>query len=92
MPGGLHGGIRSPWQNSRHKKASFRGWKQEQVTWEECRDTVQTCKDEVRKAKALMGVNLAREDKDSKKGFCNYIGDKKSRENVGPLLKGWGSW
>ena len=34
-----------------------------------------------------MELNLARDVKDNKKGFCKYIGDKrKTRENVGPLL------
>ncbi|KAK4829028.1 hypothetical protein QYF61_001803 [Mycteria americana] len=43
--------------------------------------------DEVRKAKAQMELNLARDNKDNKKGFYKYVGDKrKTRENVGPLL------
>ena len=34
-----------------------------------------------------MELNLARDVKDNKKGFCKYIGDKrKTRDNVGPLL------
>ena len=39
------------------------------------------------KAKAEMELNLVRDVKDSKKGFCKFIGDKRqTRENVGPLL------
>ncbi|KAK4810492.1 hypothetical protein QYF61_004272 [Mycteria americana] len=38
-----------------------------------------------------MELNLARDVKGNKKGFCKYIGDKrKTRENVGPLLNGTG--
>ncbi|KAK4810486.1 hypothetical protein QYF61_004266 [Mycteria americana] len=41
----------------------------------------------VRKDKAQMEFNLARDVKDNKKGFYKYIGDKKkTRENVGLLL------
>lgn len=38
----------------------------------------------VRKAKAQMELNLARNVKDNKKGFYKYIGDRrKTTENVG---------
>ncbi|KAK4828881.1 hypothetical protein QYF61_001439 [Mycteria americana] len=48
-------------------------------------------KDEIRKAKAQMELNLARDIKDNKKGFYRNIGDKrKARENVGPLPKEMG--
>jgi len=41
----------------------------------------------MRKAKAHLKLNLARDVKDNKKGFFNYISSKqKTRENVGPLL------
>ena len=51
-------------------------WKQVQVTWEEYRDTVRASRDEVRKAKAQMELNLARDVKGNRKGFCKYTGDK----------------
>jgi len=36
----------------RAKKGTYRLWKQGHVTWEEYRDAVQTCRHEIRKAKA----------------------------------------
>ena len=72
-----------------HKKEVYKSWKQGQVTQEEYRDTVQLCRDGVRKAKAHLELNLARDVKGNKKGF--YISIKrKTRENVGPLLNGAG--
>ena len=41
----------------------------------------------MRKAKALLELNLAKEIKDNKKVFFNYVnGKRKTRKNVGPLL------
>ena len=75
----------------RHKKEAYRGWKQGQVAWEEYRETVRAARDQVRKAKALIELNLARDVKGNKKSFYRYVGDKrKTRENVGPLRKGTG--
>lgn len=42
---------------------------QGQVTWEECRDTARLGRDEVRKAKAWLELNLAKEAKNNK---CLY--------------------
>ncbi|GAB0181491.1 hypothetical protein GRJ2_000614400 [Grus japonensis] len=83
---------RPTWMNKellgkvKQKKEAYRGWKQGQVAWEEYRETVQAAKDQVRKAKALIEISLARDVKDNKKNFYRYISDKrKTRENVGPL-------
>ncbi|XP_040400941.1 uncharacterized protein LOC121063970 [Cygnus olor] len=63
-------------------------WKKGQTTWEEYRDTVRVCRDATRKAKAHLELSLARDFKDNKKGFFKYISRKrKTRGNVGPLLK-----
>ncbi|KFV17626.1 hypothetical protein N340_12724, partial [Tauraco erythrolophus] len=71
-----------------HKKKAYRGWKQGQVAWEEYREIVRATRDQVRKAKALIQLNLARDIKGDKKNFYRYVSDKKrSRENVGPLQK-----
>ncbi|KFV09627.1 hypothetical protein N340_04878, partial [Tauraco erythrolophus] len=71
-----------------HKKKAYRRWKQGQVTWEEHRAIVRANRDQVKKAKALIGLNLARDIKGNKKNFYRYVSDKKrSRENVGPLQK-----
>lgn len=55
---------------------------------EEYRNLVQTSMEEVRKAKAQMGIKLVRDIKDDKKGFYKYTGgEKKTRENVGTLTR-----
>ncbi|GAB0179811.1 mitochondrial enolase superfamily member 1 [Grus japonensis] len=70
----------------KQKKEAYRGWKQGQVAWEEYRETVQGARDEVRKAKALTEISLARDVKDNKKSFYRYVSEKRrTRENVGPL-------
>ncbi|GAB0178119.1 mitochondrial enolase superfamily member 1 [Grus japonensis] len=68
------------------KKEAYRGWKQRQVAWEEYKETVRAARDQVRKAKALIEISLARDVKDNKKSFYRYVSDKRrTRENVGPL-------
>ncbi|GAB0209770.1 mitochondrial enolase superfamily member 1 [Grus japonensis] len=70
----------------KQKKEAIRGWKQGQVTWEEYRETVRAAREQVRKAKALIELNLARDVKDNKKSFYRYVSEKRrTRENVGPL-------
>ncbi|GAB0204961.1 mitochondrial enolase superfamily member 1 [Grus japonensis] len=83
---------RPPWMNKellgkvKQKKEAYRGWKQGQVTWEEYRETVRAARDQVRKVKALIELNLARDVKDNKKSFYRYVSDKRrTRENVSPL-------
>ncbi|GAB0176707.1 mitochondrial enolase superfamily member 1 [Grus japonensis] len=70
----------------KQKKEAYRGWKQGQVAWEEYRETVRAARDQVRRAKALIEISLARDVKDNKKSFCRYVSEKRRmRENVGPL-------
>ncbi|GAB0203144.1 mitochondrial enolase superfamily member 1 [Grus japonensis] len=70
----------------KHKKEAYRGWKQGQVAWEKYRETVRAARDQVRKAKALIEISLARDIKGNKKNFYRYVSDKRRRrENVGPL-------
>ncbi|GAB0179488.1 hypothetical protein GRJ2_000414100 [Grus japonensis] len=83
---------RPPWMNKellgkvKQKKEAYRGWKQEQIAWEEYRETVRAAREQVRKAKALIEISLARDVKDNKKSFYRYVSDKRrTRENVGPL-------
>ncbi|KFV20393.1 hypothetical protein N340_12155, partial [Tauraco erythrolophus] len=74
-----------------HKKKAYSGWEKGQVAWEEYRAIVQATRDQVRKAKALIELNLATDIKGNKKNFYRYVSDKKrSRENVGPLRKEMG--
>ncbi|GAB0181809.1 hypothetical protein GRJ2_000646200 [Grus japonensis] len=57
---------RPPWMNKellgkvKQKKEACRGWKQRQVAWEEYRETVRAATEQVRKAKALIEISLAR--------------------------------
>ncbi|GAB0205865.1 mitochondrial enolase superfamily member 1 [Grus japonensis] len=83
---------RPPWMNKellgkvKQKKEAYRGWKQGQVAWGEYRETVRAAREQVRKAKALIEISLARDVKDNKKRFYRYVSNKRrTRENVGPL-------
>ncbi|GAB0195030.1 mitochondrial enolase superfamily member 1 [Grus japonensis] len=83
---------RHPWMNKellgkvKQKKEAFREWKRGRTAWEEYRETVRAARDQVRKAKALIEISLARDVKDDKKSFYRYVSDKRRmRENVGPL-------
>ncbi|GAB0176751.1 mitochondrial enolase superfamily member 1 [Grus japonensis] len=70
----------------KQKKEAYRGWKQGQVAWEEYREAVRAAREQVRKAKALIEISLARDVKGNKKSFYRYVSDKRrTRENVGPL-------
>jgi len=51
-------------------------WKEGQATWEEYRNIVRACMDAMRKAKVHLKLNLARDVKDNKKAFFNYISSK----------------
>jgi len=72
----------------KHKKEACRGWKQGQVAWEEYREVVQAGRNQLRKAEALIELNLTRDVKGNKSSFYRYVSDKsKARQNVGPLWK-----
>jgi len=45
----------------KHKKEAYRGWKQGQAAWEQYREIVQAARDQVRKAKGLIKLNVARD-------------------------------
>ncbi|GAB0205276.1 mitochondrial enolase superfamily member 1 [Grus japonensis] len=69
------------------KKEVYRMWKKGLATWEEYRNVVRVCRDAMRKAKAQLELNLAKDVKDNKKGFFKYLSSKReTRENVGLLL------
>ncbi|KAK4824620.1 hypothetical protein QYF61_016926 [Mycteria americana] len=71
----------------KRKRELHRQWKQGQVTCEEYRDAARLCRDGVRKAKAQLELNLARDAKNNKKGFYRYINYKrKVKESVPPLM------
>lgn len=48
--------------------------------WKGRRDIIQACRHEVRKVKAQMELNLARDVEANKKGFCKYIDDKRKMD------------
>jgi len=49
----------------KHRNKACRGWEQGQVAWEEYRDVVRAARDQVRKAKALVELNL---------DYLNFLG------------------
>lgn len=60
----------------KRKKKIHREWKQGQVLWEQNKEAARLCRDGVRKAKAQLELNMARDDKRNKKGFCRYLNQK----------------
>jgi len=85
-------GKRPAWLNQdllvklKGKMELHRQWKQGQVLWEEYRDTDQLCTNGVRRAKARLELNLARDTKNNKKGFYRYVSQKKMVKERVPLL------
>jgi len=84
-------GKRWPWLSQdlliklKGKKELHRQWMQGQVSWEEYRDAAWLCRGGIRKAKARMQLNLARDAKNNKKGFYRYVSQKrKLKESVAP--------
>jgi len=72
----------------KQKKEAYRGWQQGQVASEEYREIVQVAREQVKKAKALTELNIARDVKGNNKAYYRYVSDrKKTRENVGLLHK-----
>ena len=57
------------------------------VAWEEYMDAVLMCRNEIRKAKAQMELNLARDVKNTKKGFYWYNGHERQANESIPHLK-----
>ena len=55
------------------------------VAWKEYRDIVCMCRNKIRKAKAQIELNLARDVKDNKKGFSRYIGRRRQTKRVFPF-------
>ncbi|KFQ86553.1 hypothetical protein N337_12956, partial [Phoenicopterus ruber ruber] len=86
------GGKRPAWLSRdllvklKGKKEMHKQWKQGRVSWEEYRDAARLCRDEVRKAKARLELNLARDTKNNKKAFYRYVNQKrKVKESIPPL-------
>ena len=69
----------------------YREWKQGCIACEEYRGFIQRCRDGIRKAKAQMELNLARDMKNNKKGFYRYTGRRRQpKESVPSLINEMG--
>ncbi|CAM4646594.1 unnamed protein product [Lepidochelys kempii] len=62
------------------------------MTREEYKNVAWACRNEIRRAKSHLELQLARDVKSNKKGFFRYVGNKKkAKESVGPLLNEGGN-
>ncbi|CAM4582215.1 unnamed protein product [Caretta caretta] len=91
-------GRRPAWLNSeiladlKHKKEAHKKWKVGHMTREEYKNSAQACRNEIRRAKLHLELQLARDVKSNKKGFFRYVGNKKkAKESVGPLMNEGGN-
>ncbi|CAM4574228.1 unnamed protein product [Lepidochelys olivacea] len=91
-------GRRQAWLNSeilvdlKHKKEAYKKWKIGQMTREEYKNVARACRNEIRRAKSHLALQLARDVKSNKKGFFRYVGNKKkAKKSVGPLLNEGGN-
>jgi len=65
------------------KRELHRQWKQRQISWEEYRDAAHLYRNEVKRAKAQLELNLTRDAKNNNKGFYRYVSQKrKAKESV----------
>lgn len=62
---------------SKHKKKVYWRWKQGHKGWEEYTETVQEARDQVRKTKAQIELNLSMDIEGNMKIFHRYLSDKK---------------
>lgn len=77
--------------NLKHKKEIYGMWKKGQAMWEDYGNVVRVCRDMTSKAKAHLGLSLAKDIKDKKKSFYKYTSSKrKIRGNVWLLLNPMG--
>ncbi|CAM5151080.1 unnamed protein product [Eretmochelys imbricata] len=62
------------------------------MTREEYKNIARACRNEIRRAKSHLELQLARDVKSNKKGFFRYVGNKKkAKESVGPLMNEGGN-
>ncbi|CAM4612895.1 unnamed protein product [Lepidochelys olivacea] len=88
-PAWLHGEILA---DLKHKKEAYKKWKVGHMTREEYKNIARACRNDIRRAKSHLELQLARDVKSNKKGFFRYVGNKKkAKESVGPLLNEGGN-
>ncbi|CAM4601352.1 unnamed protein product [Lepidochelys olivacea] len=76
----------------KHKKEAYKKWKVGHMTREEYKNIARACRNDIRRAKSHLELQLARDVKSNKKGFFRYVGNKKkAKESVGPLLNEGGN-
>ncbi|CAM4569362.1 unnamed protein product [Caretta caretta] len=89
QPAWLNGEIL---EDLKHKKEAYKKWKVGHMTREEYKNIARTCRNDIRRAKSHLELQLARDVKSNKKGFFRYVGNKKkAKESVGPLLNEGGN-
>ncbi|KAK4809658.1 hypothetical protein QYF61_002555 [Mycteria americana] len=67
-------------------------WKKGQASQEDYKGVARLCRENIRRAKAELEVNLAAAVKGSKKHFFTYISSKRrAQENLQPLVDGEGT-
>jgi len=76
----------------RKQRRVYHLWKKGQVTQEEYRGLVRSCREEIRKTKSQLELRLATVVRDNKKCFYKYTNNKKAaNESLHPLLDARGN-
>ncbi|CAM4551684.1 unnamed protein product [Caretta caretta] len=89
QPAWLNGEILA---DLKHKKAAYKKRKVGHMTREEYKNIARACRNEIRRAKSHLELQLVRDVKSNKKGFFRYVGNKKkAKESVGPLMNEGGN-
>jgi len=75
------------------KRRAYHLWKKGQVSQEEYRGLVRSCREEIRKAKAQLELRLATVLRDNKNFFYRYINNnKRAKESLHPLRDAEGKY
>jgi len=72
----------------RRNRRVYHLWKKRQVTQDEYRGLIRSCRDEIRKTKAQLELRLATIVRDNKKCFYKYHQQQKEGQGESPSLVG----
>ena len=72
----------------KNKRRIYCLWKRGQVTHEDYKDVVKLCRENVRRAKVQLELNLATAVKDNKKCFYKFINSKRKIREKSPSFIG----